>query len=239
MATKAPKKKHHKRRRRKVSVESPLQHAGEVDVIDFVDPPRSSWTRFKRTLAMSWPVHDDSADGRRQAALWRLVFGGLALYLVTKGKTNIALAILGVTIAFSLVVIPMPRSRRRRWQDRLRAKTEPVERVRRVPAEVRFDGRKLVVRANDRSWKSLRPTSPRCKLVVQQDGTSLWLGLVPPGRGGDEGVWFSTDAQSVVETFDPLTPAELTGAAPTACFVDGAAWAHLHEVFHGLELSRS
>ncbi len=225
-------KQHKQRRRRRPSVQSPVVLTGTVPGYREV-PRRARWlSRPLAGLVALLPEHELSKRGRAKANTTRLVVGGLAILLVTLGREQLALGVLGGVVALSLLALPLPDVRKRRWLAGARALSEPRRLVTEVPATVTYDGTKIVIEQGGRTWKSLRPRQSPLEVVVGVDEASVTLGLVKIKGKRRDHIWFRAPRGDVRETYDPLsaTPGDRKAPVDEAMTLGGDSWALLHEV---------
>jgi hypothetical protein len=133
--------------------------------------------------------------------------------------------VLEVTLSAATLALPLSDIRRIRWTRWAEGLAAPRLRSVLRPAEVQWDGHKLVVRAGDRVWRSLRPASPPHEVQCGAAAGRAWLGLVPPGGAGARSIWFTAPATALAR--DPLAAAP----ADAAVEVDAAGFEALFEAF--------
>jgi len=222
-----------KRRRRRVrhGPDSPLTASGTVPGTTS-RPPRAGWlARPMSAVIRALPSYTLDARGRGKANLIRLSIGAVALYLATRGADHLAWGGVGLGLALLLLVVPLPEHLKRRLLAWARGLGQPKELPIRVPAELSWDGAKLVVRSEGRVWRSLRPRKAACRVVVGEATGRALLGLVKEGAARDRALWFTAPREAVGETYDPLitTPGFDPSAASDTIEVSGPTFAALHE----------
>lgn len=140
----------------KVSAENPL--VAQVYAPTWVDqaaasPWLAAWVEW---VVRFVPTYRVTRTGRRGKRTVQLLLGLVALGIAIAGKTW-AFAICGALVAGLAMVLPVTRSRRAVWIDRLQKKQRPTPTLVWAHGELVWDGVKITVRHQGRVLRSVRP----------------------------------------------------------------------------------
>ena len=217
-----------RRRAPRYTPDEPLELEGAVPGFEPLPSRGGAVARAVAAGVRRLPTYSAGRAGREKALWIRLGLGAVALSLVALGREQWQWGLVGIAVATLLVVVPTLDTRQRRWLDALRRLEQPRQRAVSRPASLRFDGRKISIRAADRVWRSLRPANPPHEVVVAYDESGwAWLGLVPPSQRGarrPEPLWFRAPADRLADRPEPTPRAEPGGEAMT---LEAEGWATL------------
>lgn len=226
-----------RRRRRRFTPDSPLVLDAQVPVTAHA-PARWRWlSRPLAALAGALPSYPLGRAGRPRAIAIRLAIGGVALLVAMEGRGDLAIGAVAAAIGLTLVIIPLPEHRKRRWIAAAESLARPRAVLSRAPATVRWDGEKLVVTSAERVWRSLRPYASPTRVSVARDDARVAIALQPRARGAasrpSAGICFECLGAPPVDTFEPLEPTPGLDPPPSseAIRVDREGLADLHEAF--------
>lgn len=216
-----------KRKVRRYGADAPLRLAARAPV----DEARPAGLRARLSGPVlagvrALPALPTGAAAARMDRVWKIGLGLAGLLLVTQARDGAwGWAALGVALGASTLWLPLTDIRRIRWTRWAQGLAASRVATALRPAEVLWDGHKLVVRAGERVWRSLRPASPPHEVRCGADAGRAWLGLVPPGGARSRSIWFAAPATALAS--EPLS--ESPADAPVE--VDAAAFEALFEAF--------
>lgn len=159
-----------------------IQISAELRKTEAVPPKARSFWAFLESLLGFLPSHRDSRKGRRQAQQVRAVLVVLGILLMALGGAEAAgWIVVGVALAGSAFVIPIPELKKRSWRTALQRRQQSGSKEIWVPARVSYDGRRLEVHQENQKVRQLLVDRKSHEITYGAFRNGLMVALGPKG----------------------------------------------------------
>ena len=171
------------------------------------------------------PAHKNTRSGRQSGRRIKFVLGGVGSVMIIFGQDPVLMAA-GFLILGGAPWLPLPQVKKRALQNRLQSLRAPRSRPATEPAELRWEGRRLVLARDGETMR--RVLTGRGEHIVRAgdlDGTR-YLMVAPPSEKKSETIWVATDPSAdlpeglALEELDPER-------VDQPCRVEPEAWTQL------------
>jgi hypothetical protein len=152
----------------------------------------AAWWRLA-ARAIAWlPTHAGGRVGQRRARLIKLLIAGAGAAAAIGSPTPLGFAI-GAALAACAAGLPVARHKRRLWVQQAEDRARGPVRLEWVPAELRYDGAKLTILAEGRTWRSARTDGAEHRVVCGRHQGRDLLGWVHRHGGAAKAIWLARD----------------------------------------------
>ena len=149
-----------------------------------------------RSRCLRWlPSYRNTQPGRSAATQFRLVAGGVALFLVGFG-TDGWHALVGAVLFASILVLPVNRDWKKGRLARLQKGRVETRVTARTPVSAEYDGRRVAVVAGESTWRRVLVDRRAHTFDERALDDRACLGVLPDGGRRAERIWIC--AQGVV-----------------------------------------
>lgn len=205
--------------------DEPLLIAADLDRPQRYTPWWSGLLGPIQAIVGLMPAHKNTRSGRQTGRRIKFVLGGVGSVMIIFGQDP-TLMVVGFLILAGAPWLPLPQVKKRAIQNRLQSLREPRTRPNSEPAQLRWEGRRLVLARDGQTMR--RVLTRRGEHIVRAgdlDGTR-YLMVAPPSEKKSETIWVATDPSAdlpeglALEEIDPER-------VDQPCRVEPEAWTQL------------